>query len=254
MAYMPHNHHFLWAAATWGGRSELALQAARHMAEHVDPVQMRDPELTTLQHYWLTPVFAAVRFGRWDEVLELPEPPEDLTYPRAIWRYARGMALARSGRPAEAAVELAVLEELAAAPELETVTIWGINSAAQLVGIARQVLRGELAAARGEWEMAVAALEEGVLLEDALRYDEPADWHAPVRLNLAAVLLSAGRPAEAERVLLQNLEHYPKNGWALAGLVASLEAQGKTTEVERAAHRFREAWQDADLELATSRL
>lgn len=56
----------------------------------VDQDLMRAPELATLQHYWITPLYGLVRFGRWDEVLAWPEPADDLVYPRAVRHYARG--------------------------------------------------------------------------------------------------------------------------------------------------------------------
>ncbi|HKJ76340.1 MAG TPA: hypothetical protein VKA64_03975, partial [Gammaproteobacteria bacterium] len=99
LAYAPHNYHFGWATATLEGRSELAIRLAREMAALVDQQAMRERALTTLQHYWITPVYALVRFGRWETILSWPEPAEDLVYPRAVWHYARGMALARRGEP-----------------------------------------------------------------------------------------------------------------------------------------------------------
>lgn len=95
LAYVPHNYHFLWATATLEGRSELAIQSAREMAVMVNKETMRQRGLTTLQHYWITPLYALVRFGHWDEILAWPEPAADLIYPRGVWHYARGMALTR---------------------------------------------------------------------------------------------------------------------------------------------------------------
>ena len=43
-------------------------------------------------------------------------------------------------------------------------------------------------------------------LEDGLVYTEPSEWHYPPRHALGAVLLEAGRPAEAETVYWQDLQ------------------------------------------------
>ena len=43
---------------------------------------------------------------------------------------------------------------------------------------------------------------------------------------LGALLLEAGRPADAERVYRKDLERFRENGWSLFGLMKSLEAQG----------------------------
>jgi tetratricopeptide (TPR) repeat protein len=253
LAYMPHNRHFLWAAATLGGDSSAALQAAREIADKTDHGTMRETGLETLQHFWATPLYALVRFGRWDELLETPEPGADLIYPRGVWHYGRAMALIRSGRLDEAAAELESLAAIAADPRLEEITVWDINTTAALLAIARSVVAGELAAARGDFETAILELELGAALEDGLNYDEPPPWHAPVRHNLGAVYLAAGRPESAERVYREDLEVFPENGWALYGLEESLRAQSRPAEADETHDRFAEAWAHADVELTSSR-
>jgi len=252
--YMPHNHHFLWAAASLEGRSQLAIDTAREMASRQDADKMRQPGYSTVQHYWVTPIYAMVRFGRWEEILQEPSPDADLLYPVGVWHYARAMALIRTRRLEEAAQELASLNEILADPALAAITVWDLNNAASLLAIAGEVVAGELATARGDFETGIQHLETGVILESELTYDEPPTWHSPVRLNLGAALLQANRPADAERVYREDLEVFPDNGWALIGLQQSLEAQGKTEEAKEVAQRFAEAWKNADLSLTASRL
>jgi predicted Zn-dependent protease len=86
-----------------------------------------------------------------------------------------------------------------------------------------------------------------------LIYTEPPDWHAPVRQTLGAVLLEADRPAEAEVVFWEDLRQNPENGWSLFGLAKSLRAQGKSDAAAEAETRFRKAWANADVELASPR-
>jgi tetratricopeptide (TPR) repeat protein len=92
-------------------------------------------------------------------------------------------------------------------------------------------------------------LERAIRFEDALIYQEPPDWPAPVRQNLGAVLLQAGRADEAEAVYWEDLRKNPGNGWSLRGLMQALEAQGKKEEAERVRKRFAEAWKHADAEI-----
>ena len=252
LAYVPHNHHFLWYSATMAGERDVAIRAARQVAAHTDTEMMHEPGYGTLQHYWSIPLYAYVRFGAWDEILEEPAPAEDLLYPRGVWHYARGMALVRTGQPEQAADELDRLRSIATDPNLET-TIWDLNTTAHLLKIAAEVLAGELAAARGRGDDAIRHLERGVALEDDLNYDEPPPWHAPVRQTLGAVLLEADRPAEAERVYRKDLERFPENGWSLFGLAESLRAQDETAAAEDVQARFEEAWQHADITLNASR-
>ena len=87
-------------------------------------------------------------------------------------------------------------------------------------------------------------------LEDDLVYDEPPAWYHPIRLELGAVKLAQGKPAEAEKVYREDLEHWPNNGWALHGLAGSLRAQKKEAEAAKVEAQFRKQWERADVKLA----
>jgi tetratricopeptide (TPR) repeat protein len=253
LAYMPHNRHFLWAAATMSGQSELALEAAREMAARQELDAMRTSGVGALQHFWITPLYGLVRFGQWDAILSEAEPPADLTYPRGVWHYARGMALTRLGRLDEAAAELESLGEIAADPVLEEVTVWDLNTTAVLIAIARESLAGELELARGNSDAGIEHLRAAIELEDGLYYDEPPPWHAPVRQYLGAALMELERYTDAEAVYLEDLEVFPENGWSLYGLSQALEAQGRDDEASAVDARFQESWQLADVTLTASR-
>ncbi len=253
IAYMPHNWHYIWYSASVEGRKQLALDAAKEMSARVDLENLREPGLGAVQHFWITPLYGYVRFGEWDTILAAPEPDQDLIYPRAIRHYARGMAYLRTDRIDEARAELELLEALAMDPVLEQVTVWDLNTTAALVDIAVEVLSGEIAAAAGDYDDAIDFLTTAVELEDELTYDEPPPWHQPVRQVLGAVLLDAGRAADAETVYREDLKNFPDNGWSLLGLQQSLDAQGKGDEATEAGAQFATAWQFADVTLESSR-
>jgi tetratricopeptide (TPR) repeat protein len=253
-AYVPHNFHFLWAAAIKTGQSRLALQAARDAAAKVEPEGMRDPGMAgTLQHFWLLPLYTQALFGRWEEVMQVPEPPADLLYPRAIWLYSRGLALLRQEQIEEAVAQLEFLKRLKDHPAIASLTVFDLNGVPQLLRIAAGILAGEISAARGDYESAVKHLQEVVRIEDGLNYTEPKDWYLPPRQVLGAVLLEAGRPAEAEQVYREDLLWHPQNGWSLFGLVQSLKAQKKSAEKEAVQASFDDAWGEADVQLPGSR-
>ncbi|MGA7106019.1 MAG: hypothetical protein WBX49_11820 [Candidatus Deferrimicrobiaceae bacterium] len=249
LAYVPHVLHFLLASYIMEGRSEDALRAARTLAGSVDPSKMRQPGMGFLQHYYVAPYTTLVRFRLWEDILNESSPGEDLLYPRAMWHYARGMAFARMERIEEAKGELPMLKIIAGKPELETVTVWDLNKVSSLLDIAVAVLAGEISASQGEYDAAIAHLEQGIALEEALTYDEPPPWYFPVRQSLGAVLLAAGRPAKAESVYRTDLKKNSENPWSLHGLAVSLRAQGKTDLAMDAEQRFRRAWARADREM-----
>ena len=253
LAYMPHNHHFLWFAATFEGDSKLATEAGKNVAAMVEPKMMREPGMGTLQHFYSIPLFSMIRFGQWDEILATPQPEADLKYPTGVWHYARGLAYTAQGKIAEAQQELEQLELLAHDPDLEKVTIWDINTTQNILTIATEVLTGEIAAKQGKYPTAIAHLRQAVKLEDALNYDEPADWSTPARQYLGAALLQDKHYAQAEQVYREDLAIYPDNGWSLFGLMQSLQAQGKDSEAQTIQQQFESAWQYADVELTASK-
>jgi tetratricopeptide (TPR) repeat protein len=123
---------------------------------------------------------------------------------------------------------------------------------ASVLAIAPESLEAAIAAARGQFDAAIARLERAVRLDDGLVYTEPAEWIYPPRHELAAVLLQAGRPAEAETVYWEDLKRNPENGWSLRGLTATLYAQGKTDEAHLSERRFQLAWARSDVALTGS--
>jgi len=255
LGYVPHNHHFLWFAASMEGNGAIARDAARTTAERTDLQElMRQDGFAGLQHYWLTPWFERVRFGRWDEIAATANPAPDLPYVTAIWHYAQAMAAVRQDRLDDAQRHLDTLRPLAADPLMDKLTVWDRYPLAYAARISERVVTAELAAARGEHDTAVEALREAVKIEDGIPYDEPPGWHAPVRQTLGAVLLEAGRAADAERVYREELRRNPGNGWSLFGLTQSLQAQDKDAEADAVEREFDQAWRNADVRLMASRM
>ncbi len=250
MAYYPHNLHFLWFAATAEGRSKLAIEAARKAASQVNDETLKAVPL--LAGFRVVPYFALTRFGKWDEMLREPEPPATSAYLRGMWHYARGTAFLGKGQTDSADQEFAKLDEIMADKSLDQ-PLFSPNTGRQVLSIAREVLAGEISAAKRNYDPAIAHLERAVRLEDALVYTEPAEFHYPPRHALGAVLLEANRPAEAETVYWEDLKRNRDNGWALFGLMQALKAQGKNEEAALVESRFKKAWARADITLTSSR-
>jgi hypothetical protein len=96
--------------------------------------------------------------------------------------------------------------------------------------IAERALAAEIALRSGKATEAIALLREAKEIEDGLTYMEPPYWHQPVRHLLAAALLAANRPAEAEQLYREDLARFPKNAWSVRGLERSLIAQGRSNK------------------------
>ncbi|WP_437309898.1 hypothetical protein [Sorangium sp. So ce388] len=249
MMYFPHNLHFLSVSASMEGRGAVALRAAWEAVAAVPDHDVR--HMPMLEMFRPAPLFALVRFGRWDDVLAEPTPPPEQRYTTGIWRYARGRALASKGRPDGAAREAAALRAISS--EVHSDAKIGMNRAQDLLEVASLVLESQIASERGETGASVRMLEAAARVEDTLRYFEPPDWPEPVRHTLGAALLKAGRARDAEAVYREDLRRNPQNGWSLRGLEQSLRAQGREEEADAAQERFERAWARADVQLSGSR-
>ncbi len=249
--YYPHNIHFLWSAASFDGRSQLALGTARKMVEFIPPERVR--EFPFLEEMLPTYLFTLARFGRWDEILAQPPPPSEFRYAGAMWRYVRGMAMLAKGQVDEAEAERRQVASVAETEAMQKLMLVSVQtSAQQLLRIAAKVLEGEIAAARGDWRSAIASLTRAATLQDKLTYSEPPQWYFPVRDGLGRALLRAGRPRDAEVVYRKQLEITPKNGWTLYGLATSLRQQGKDESAAATEQAFATAWARADVKLPAS--
>jgi tetratricopeptide (TPR) repeat protein len=250
MGYYPHNIHFLWFAATAEGRSSVAIESARKVAAKVDDEALE--ELPLLAAFRVVPYWTLARFGQWDEMLREAEPPASSPFLRGSWHYARGLALVAKGQVDAAEQELTKLREHLKHESMNQ-PLFSPNTAGAVLGVGPDVLAGEIAAARKEYDKAIAHLEKAVRLEDALVYTEPSEWHYPPRLALGAVLINAGRAAEAETVYWEDLKRNRDNGWALFGLLQALRAQNKSDQAAVVEARFKKAWERADVTLTASR-
>ena len=250
MAYYPHNLHFLWFASTAEGRSKVAIEAARKAASRVDDATLKAVPL--LAGFRVVPYFALTRFGKWDEMLNEPEPPDTSAYLRGQWHYARGTAFLGKGQTNDAEQELAKLNEIMKDKSLDQ-PLFSPNTGHAVLSIAQEVLTGEIDAAKKDYDQAIPHLERAVRLEDALVYTEPAEFHFPPRQALGAILLDAGRASEAETVYWEDLRRNRENGWSLFGLMQALKAEGKNADAALVEARFKKAWSRADVTLTNSR-
>ncbi len=222
--YPQHNLHMLLFAASMDGQGAIAIQAGKDYAKLMGTNMYR--------------VLTLVRFGRFDEVLEITERPEPVI-DAGMWDFAQGYARARMGEIDFARAHLNRVLEGA-----QSDAFFRFHSAEQLLNTVASILEGEIHRAEGDLVAAIDSFEQAVLTEDALQYDEPEPLPFAARHWLGATLLELGRYVDAERVYREELEDHPHNGWSLFGLRAALEALGRgSPEVDA---DFEASWARSD--------
>ncbi|MDQ3082662.1 MAG: tetratricopeptide repeat protein, partial [Gemmatimonadota bacterium] len=244
LAYYPHNIHFLAFVSTLAGRSAQAIETAKALKSKInmDVAQGVGMLQEMVPYYALT----LTTFGRWDDVIAEPLPPATMRFPTAMAYYARGVAHAAKGDFADARVALDSVISIDRAYPAD-------GEFKSPISIAVHALMGEIATRSGDFDGGVTHFQEALKIENAGLYFEPPKWYYPIRQSLGAVLLKAGKNAEAEAVYRDDLKHFPENGWSLFGLAASLRAQGKTADASDVEKRFAKAWEGADVKLIASR-
>jgi predicted Zn-dependent protease len=140
----------------------------------------------------------------------------------------------RSGRARQIEAAQGALGELRTlAANTPADALGGFNALSDLLAVAQPVVAARIAASEAHNDVAIAQLEQAVLAEDKLSYNEPPDWFLPVRQLLGAQLLIAGRPKQAEQVFREDLKRNPANGWSLHGLSVALSRQGQSRRRSR---------------------
>jgi tetratricopeptide (TPR) repeat protein len=250
--YYSHNLHFIAACASMNGNYAEAHKAAAMLAEHVGPYVKDVPPL---EGFMTVPLAVEVRFQKWDEILNMPQPNAAMKTTTIYWHFARGMALAAKGKLAEAEAEQRIVREAAEKTPPDQVFAMPVNNKTKdVLTIAANVLGAKIAVAKRDSTSAIAMLRRAVAIQDSLNYDEPPDWFYPVRESLGAVLLLNGNAAEAEKVFREDLERNPRNPRSLFGLSEALRAQNRAYDAQFVDKQFQSNWKGADIKLKVADL
>jgi tetratricopeptide (TPR) repeat protein len=242
LMYYSHNLHFLAFAASMRGNFAEAKSAAARLIANVAPGVKAMP---MLEGFLPTPIVVLFAFERWDDLLKLPAPDSQFLITNAVWHSLRGVALANTGKTAEAEKEQSAFRELAAKIPPDTMYDQ-LNQTGAVFKVHDHLLAGMIARSRHDDKRAIDSLTEAVAAEDALNYSEPPPWYPPVRPMLGRVLLETKQLREAEKVFRADLEKNPRNGRALSGLRDCLKAQDRPYEADQIDRQFRAAWKVAD--------
>lgn len=230
--YPDHNLHMLLYAASMDGQGAIATQAGKDYTKRTNDTMYQ--------------VLTLIRFGRFDEVVEITKRP-DREIPAAAFDFSQGYAKLKLGEPEFAKAYLAKVKHAADTSKVE----FRSHKASQLVGVLVGILDGEITRMGGDLSGAIAKFEQAVKLDDELEYDEPEPLPFPARHWLGAALIEAKRFADAEAVYKKDLEQHPHNGWSLLGLQQALKAQGKTDPAVDA--DLAKSWARSDTWIKSSR-
>lgn len=238
--YRAHNFHFVIYGAMFLGHEGHALAAADELERAIPEELLRvevPPMADWLEGFLSMRLHALIRFGRWQEIIDLPMPEDPDLYcvTTAMSHYAKGVALAATEQVALAEEHRAAFHEaVARVPESRTVFN---NTCLDILAVAAQMLDGEIEYRKGNHDAAFAHLRRSIELDDGLPYDEPWGWMQPTRHAYGALLMEQGRLEEAEAVYRADLglddslprpSQHPHNVWSLHGYHECLQRLGRT--------------------------
>ena len=260
--YRQHDYHFALYGALFLGQMKPALAAVRGLAETTpaEALQIQSPPFADFwEAYLAMEPHVLIRFGRWQQIIDMAQPEDPVTYAtlNATLFYAKGLAHAALGQVPHA---LEMEEKFLTAHVPDTRLVHN-NTVVDLLEVAKEMLRGEILYREERYDEAYAALRRSVALEDALHYDEPWGWMQPTRHALGALLYEQGHVVEAEEVYRQDLGLvpglpracvHPENVWALKGLHDCLASRGETVEIVHVKQQLDRALARADTEVAAS--
>ena len=242
LIYVIHNFHFAIYGAMFLGQYTPAMAAAEELIATVPEAVLRiesPPMADFLEGYLTMKQHVLVRFGKWREIIAQKLPQDQQLYCSnvAMMHYAKAVAHSALGNVGEAEAEKALF--MAAKTRVPESRRVHNNTVVDLLGVAEEMLNGELEYRKGNYEAGFAHLRRAVERDDALPYDEPWGWMQPARHALGALLLEQGHIEEAEAVYRSDLGldgklsracQHPDNLWSLHGLHECLTRRGEKIE------------------------
>jgi len=252
MMYYSHNLHFIAMAAAMNGNYLESRRGAQLLAANVGP-HVKD--MPALGGFMTVPLAVEVRFHKWNEILKTPQPDGAMQTATVFWHFARGLALAATGKIEEAEAEHRMVAEAEEKTPEDAVFQMPINNKTKdILTIATDVLGAKIALAKKDNASAITLLRHAVDTQDKLNYGEPPDWFSPVRESLGAALLMNGDAAGAEKIFRADLDRNPRNPRSLFGLQQALKSQGRNYDAGFVQKEFDAAWKGGSVQLKVENL
>ena len=111
-------------SAQMAGDGETALQMAERLDEKL-PLEMASAA-PWVQPIKVAPYYAMVQFADPQEILDAPDPGDDLPFLKGAWHYARGEAYAKLGQSDAAMAEANAISGLIAEADLSDLVEGGV--------------------------------------------------------------------------------------------------------------------------------
>ena len=241
--YFGHNVRFALGGAMMAGDAEAALT----IAGLFDSLPVESLEHSSwMQASAASAWYAHGRFTDPDKVLAMAAPSDRTPIVRAMWRYARGEALARKGDAKGVLAEAAAIRLTTS----EKAAYRGDGEVAALLSLARETLLGRAAMIDGRYGDAAAAYRKAALKQEDVFGDggDPPTWWYPARRSLAAALLAGGQPDKALTEANAVLAKWPKDPMSLLVVSRAETAQGRASEAADALKRARSGWSGGALD------
>lgn len=248
--YIIHNLHMQANNAMLAGRSAYSVQSAIETVNSIpkDYLAIPGPMGNYVQYIYMTPVLVDIRFGRWDELLNRPQPEASQVYSNVLYHFGRGMAFSYKQTFDEAGKELDLMRELMKDSSLGIpLSPW--SAAIEGAKVAEQLLLGVIHEQRKLYDGAIRHFSMADSIESHMVYNEPRDWILSPKHYLGNAYLKVSKWKEAETTFLKDLKYNNENGWALYGLYQALSGEKKKAEADKALARFRKAFGKADVKL-----
>lgn len=248
--YVSHALHMKSACAQMAGNFSIAIEAAKEVQEQIAPLCIATTNTALgnfLQYMHATPTLTYVRFGKWDEILNLSKT-DTLQFSDALLHFAKGIAFSRTHRIDLAKKELSQLQEEMKTESFKRDEI-NYSTAFNICRVAELILQGIIHEESKDYMSAITSFREAVEAEDRLLYSEPRSWILPSRQFLGAVLIKSKNYRAATTALLQDLKINPNNGWSLTGLKTVYQKIDNNTALKKATNELTGAWRLNDTEI-----
>ena len=240
--------------AMMAGRMAYSIETAKETVKNtpVDYLSAPGGLASYMQAIIMLPLITDVRFARWEQLLEYPQPPAAQVYANVFYHFGRGMAFSQTSKPDDARKELALLAGLLSDPVLQ-IPFPPFSPAIEGAKVAEKLLEGNIALMEKNYSAAINSFTQASTIEENMIYTEPRDWILNPKHYLGKAYMLAGQFANAEKTFRKDLDYNNENPWALRGLYQALVAQ-KKKDAGTVLTRFNRAVQKADIKISSAAL